>query len=310
MNTTTNPSASRRAFAAHCQRAIIVLLIAVIALASIFAIPFANAGKLLRYATVAGAIGALHGLKNEAFALSAPGVHQPPPAAASSCESHLPAGHAPDFADPKWKARLTTLCYPEYTVAFSGKTRTALWSAELLTPERLASARGLKRINSFFAETRIPSADRSNLKDFVGSGMDRGHLSPSGNASTVEAQAATFSLANMVPQNSKNNRGIWEGYESGVRNYVKANGALNVVTGPLYIGTKIELLNDRVAVPTHLWKLLYDPARKSGGVLIVENIDTNEAKWQSIADFEHFSGYQFKLGSPAMMRAPKPERHF
>lgn len=310
MTTTSNPSASRRSFAVHVQRAITVLLIAVILFASIFAIPSAHAGKLLRYATVAGAIGAFNAFKKEAFALATPDAHQSASGGAGSCESHLPLGQVPDFADTKWKERLTTLCYREYTVAFSGKTRTALWSAELLTKDRLTAARGLKRINSFFEEERIPSPDRSYLKDYARSGFDRGHLSPSGNASTAEAQAATFSLANMVPQNATNNRGVWEGYESAARNYVRAKGTLNIVTGPLYIGSNIKFINDRVAVPTHLWKLFYDPTRKTGGVLIVENIDTNEVSWQSINDFERFSGYQFKLGSPTLMATPKPERHF
>lgn len=83
-----------------------------------------------------------------------------------------------------------------------------------------------------------------------------------------------------------------------------------MVTGPIYIGSDIQFIKDRVAVPTHLWKLFYDPARKIGGVLVVENIDTDEVSWQSIADFERTSGYQFKLGSPALMAEPKPERHF
>ena len=79
-------------------------------------------------------------------------------------------------------------------------------------------------------------------------------------------------LVNMIPQEPNNNRHLWEGIESGTRNFAVSNGSVYVVTGPLFSGKKISFLNDRVAVPTQIFKLLYDPIHKSGGVFLVDNI--------------------------------------
>jgi endonuclease G len=183
-----------------------------------------------------------------------------------------------------------------------------LWSAEHLTRERVNSARDLKRQDNFHEEAKIPAAGRSLLKDYVRSGYDRGHMAPSGGASNAASQNETFSMANIVPQEPTNNRGVWASIEIGTRNYAKSHGALNVITGPLFIGEKIAFINNRVAVPTHLWKLVYDPGKNAGGVYLVENKDTRDIVWKSIPDFEQFSGYRFNLGSPPLMKMPQPKQ--
>ena len=292
-----------------------VLLAALaIASATLLAPGSARAG-IMRYVAIGSALSASHAYAKHRGGVSAQVA--PNPATASLgptdgdiCKAHLPMGTSPKLDNPKWADGLTVLCFSEYTVAFSPKTKTALWSAEYLTRARLDSARTFKRRNTFHEEPLLPVQARSTLKDYVRSGYDRGHLSPSGDASNPASQNETFSLANIVPQEPNNNRHVWQSIESGSRNYVKEHGALNVITGPLFIGAKISFINDRVAVPTHLWKLVYDPVKKSGGVFLVQNIDTKDINWQSIAEFEQFSGYRFNLGRPAVMQMPPPRQHF
>ncbi len=289
--------------ASFISNALLIFITAVLLLAP----PPASAGKFARLAMGAATLGAVHSY-SKSRRNESPTATNTAPASTSGekCNAQLPLAQTPSFTNPKWSEGLTKLCFQGYVVAYSSKTRTPLWSAEYLTRYRVESAKTVKRVNNFHEEEQIPAAARSRLKDFVGSGYDRGHLSPSGDAQNAEMQAETFSLANMVPQDSTNNRGIWSEYESSARAYAVKHGAVNVVTGPLFIGQKTQFLNNRIAVPTHLWKLLYDPLLKTGGVLIVANIDTREAEWKTIPEFEAASGYYFNLGSPALMAKPIP----
>lgn len=221
----------------------------------------------------------------------------------------MPGGLAPSFKNPQFSQGLQLLCFEEYALGYSGKTRTALWSAEFLTAERVRLAKKVARVNSFHEETALAPEIRSQLKDFQGSGYDRGHLSPSHDFASGQSQNESFSLANMIAQDPKNNRGLWSSIESGTRNYAASNGTVYVITGPLFVGQKIKFLKDRVAIPTQLFKLLFDPRHQAGGVFLVDNVDTQTIQWKSIAEFEQLSGYQFGLGNPPLMPMPQPISH-
>ena len=229
--------------------------------------------------------------------------------AGEDCTKQLPNGRAPTFSDSARRSGLHVICYEEYTVAFSEKTRTPLWSAEHLTRARIQAAKNITRNNTFHEETSLTSEVRSHLKDFVRSGYDRGHLSPNSDFSNSSSQNESFSLANMIPQNPNNNRHLWEGIESGTRNYAISNGSVYVITGPLFVGKNIRFLNDRVAVPTQIFKLLYDSKSNAGGVYLVDNVDTTLINWLSIADFERQSGMSFGIGAPPLMAMPKPHQY-
>lgn len=226
-----------------------------------------------------------------------------------ACTAQLVAGRPPALP-AKMAEGLNTICYEEYTIGYSAKTRTPLWSAEHLTAQRLNAGKNVARANTFHEEESISPDARAYLKDYARSGYDRGHMSPSRDFSTAHSQNESFSLANMVPQDPKNNRHLWEGIESGTRNFTLKNGEVYVITGPLFRGKTLQFLKNRVAIPTHLFKLVYDPVHKVGGVFLVENTNTTEIQWKSISEFEQISGYQFGLGSPALMGMPSPKQHF
>lgn len=214
-------------------------------------------------------------------------------AAQTQCPQHYYAGVAPDISNAQLTEKTKELCYSAFAVVHSGISRTPLWSAERLTRERLESAKTLDRINSFHAEQRLPYAERAELADYSRSGFDRGHLSPNADMPDRTAQQESFSLANIIPQDPQCNRNIFEWIESSVRRYAMRLDELYIITGPLFIGENIEQINSRVIVPTHIYKILYNPRTRRGGAYLVKNKPGNEYDEMTIAQIEKLAGIVF-----------------
>jgi len=169
---------------------------------------------------------------------------------------------------------------------YSGISRTPIWSAEHLTADRVGQARQIKRLNAFHAEEQLSLGDRAELKDYVRSGFDRGHMAPSGDMPTERAQHESFSLANMIPQNPKNNQILWEGIEETTRTLASDDGEIYVITGPIFEGSSPQRINGRVLVPTAVFKAIYDRAHKQAGAYVTANAAGVEYQTLSIADLE------------------------
>jgi endonuclease G len=70
-------------------------------------------------------------------------------------------------------------------------------------------------------------------------------------------------------------------------------GELYVITGPLFIGRNLERLNGRVLVPTHIYKLVFDPGKNMGAAYFVRNEPGMEMQVISIAQLEKIAGINF-----------------
>ena len=211
-------------------------------------------------------------------------VSGPAFAQAPGCPQFFPGGQAPALTNDRLAQRTTMLCNDAYAVLASGITHGAMWSAEHPTTASLDAARGIKREGEFHADDQLPPADQGQLDDYLRSGFDRGHMTPSGDMPDEAAQQQTFSLANMVPQTAELNRGIWEGVESAVRHMAAREGELYLVTGPAFVGERIRSVGpDGVLVPSSTWKAVYDPRAGGAGVYVCKNTTTPTCDIVSVA---------------------------
>ncbi|PNK60663.1 DNA/RNA non-specific endonuclease [Psychrobacter sp. FDAARGOS_221] len=208
----------------------------------------------------------------------------------SQCAHNFYAGTAPDYVDTKLLTKSVPLCFNGFATMYSGLSRTPLWSAEHLTRDRLLQAEEIPREDSFHSESRVPESMRAELSDYKGSGYDRGHLAPNGDMANKQQQYDSFSLANIVPQDPRNNRYSWRNIESVTRYLTKQYGEAYVVTGVAFKGRKVTQLNGRVLVPSHVFKAVYVPQTGEAGVYYAPNDDSDRVEVISVDELALRSG--------------------
>ena len=200
---------------------------------------------------------------------------------APACPTLFADGRAPALTNPKLADRAVPLCFEAFAVLHSGVSRTPLYAAERVTRRSVSAARRVERADAFHDEDRLPEEDRASLADYVRSGYDRGHLAPAGDMPSAPAQAESFSLANIVPQNRALNRGLWAAIEESVRRLATERGEIFVVTGPIFEGRSVGAIKGRVLVPTQLFKAIYDPRTGEAGAYLAPN--KAGAEWRAVS---------------------------
>jgi len=185
------------------------------------------------------------------------------------CTSFFPDSNIPTLTLP-YKTK--ELCFKSFAIFYSIDSKTPIYGIERLNKEILSTKKN--RSNNFHEELNLEFSERSELSDYIHSGYDRGHIIPAGNQDDEISMKESFSLANMIPQAPQNNRKIWSKIESDTRKYVKrATGNVYVFTGPYYENHNTVIGKNKVWVPTHIWKLVYDANTKKSWVFWVENKD-------------------------------------
>ncbi len=183
------------------------------------------------------------------------------------------------------------LCFHGFAVMYSAQSRTPIWSAEHLTKERITQASTRERENNFHAENRIPATSRATLADYHGSGYDRGHLAPNGDMATHNQQYDSFSLANIVPQSPYLNRHTWKQIESSTRYLTKRYQEVYTLTGVIFnteATTAPLKLDNRVSVPSHIFKVVYIPATQQAGVYLAPNDESGQIDIISIEQLRQY----------------------
>lgn len=183
----------------------------------------------------------------------------------------------PQIDNSNLEKNSTMVCYSTFCSYESGLLRIPVFSAEHLTATQVRSAKGASRRGlSFYPDPHIPAEYSSTVHDFTNSGYDRGHMAPWADLADPDC----FTLANILPQMADNNRHLWEGIETSVRNLALQYGEVYVVSGPIFT-QQVRFLNGRVAIPDHLYKAVYVPALQKASVYITKNADGYE--WTQIS---------------------------
>jgi endonuclease G len=224
---------------------------------------------------------------------------------AGACQDQFFQGLPPTITSAALRDKTRGLCSENFALAHSGVFHTPLWVAEHLTRANIESARGLRRNNAFHPDPRLPRGERAELSDYARSGYDRGHMAPSGDMPSGGAQYDSFSLANMVPQNPDNNRGVWAGIEAAVRDLAERNGEAYVVTGPIYTSATLRTAG-RVAIPDALFKAVFLPG-KGAAVYVVDNAAHTNVRTYSVAEAEAALHLDLFPGMPPEVKARKLE---
>ncbi len=192
----------------------------------------------------------------------------------------------------------TLLCRKGYLLAHDSDRKTPIWVAERLTHERASAS--LARTNNFQSDPDLGKGKRAELSDYKGSGFDRGHMAPAGNMRwDQQAMSESFFLSNMLPQIGKGmNQGIWKDLEEKVRRWAISRGEVFIYTGPIYTKSPPDTIGrNRVAVPTHLYKIIYDPARVEAIAFIMPNAKLKSSDTPSyiatIREVEEKTGLNF-----------------
>lgn len=160
------------------------------------------------------------------------------------------------------------ICY-----SYEHKGALAVWY-EL--DENLVNKNNIKERPEFYSEKNIPIQYRTKSQDYINSGFDRGHLAPDANFDyDVKAQAKTYTMANIVPQNPTLNRKTWikaEKYERFVASKLKTVTIINLVD---YSKSTTQIGKNNLSVPNTFYKIIFNNDKNFKKCFKYENIEIN-----------------------------------
>ena len=186
--------------------------------------------------------------------------------ALDACEEYI------RFGVPSENGEL--LCRRGYALAHNTERKTPEWVAERLTREKVNKQ--LPRSDNFRPDPHLEAGRRAELADYRKSGFDRGHMAPAANMRWDRtAMSESFYLSNIAPQVGPGmNRGIWASLERQVREWARERGEVYIFTGPIYSpedDATRRIGPNRVAVPTHFYKVIFDPVRIEAIAFLMPN---------------------------------------
>lgn len=178
---------------------------------------------------------------------------------------------------------------------FNPTTKTALWVVEHLTRAQVTGTFPI--IADFRVDPNLGSEVRNTPTDFALKDFLPGQLAAVGDFRFDDVKMSrTFYLSNAVPMPAENRNGIWRRLEKNVQGWAAEKGELYVISGPIFYGgqplqwiggpppqegyltpqyatnTPAKLKHkDKLGVPTHVYKVIYDPAKHSAVAFIIPN---------------------------------------
>lgn len=208
------------------------------------------------------------------------------------------------------------LCRKGYALAFDVTAKVPLWVVENLTRERsLIFDKGRRR--PFTQDPDLPPGTSPRNEDFLGGLYDKGHMAPAEDSDwDAEASRETYYLSNVAPMvGRKLNRTLWKRLEEEVRNWAQCSNQLYVVTGPVLpadLARAQRIGPSRLVVPTHFYKVVYQPATRRAAAFLVPNAEQVGKDFErfatSVDEVERRTGLDFLAALPDALEAEAEAR--
>ena len=187
------------------------------------------------------------------------------------------------------------IIHKNYTTVFSKSLHYPLLVEWWDTKAKVVCKNQLARADKFTPDPILPK--ESDLgKDYVGSGLDRGHMSPAADneCSGKDVLAEAFYFTNMVPQYHSLNAGDWKSVETMTRQLAIDDDSIHIWAGAVGDAKHIKGL----VVPTKNWKVIHAPKTNTWWAYIFDDTNTKPVGISphivKVEDVEKLTGFKFK----------------
>ena len=190
---------------------------------------------------------------------------------------------------------VVVLKHTNYTTHFSKSKKYPVMVEWWETKSKVSCPNQLARRDAFQADPQ--SIVETDIKaDYVGSGYDRGHMSPaaSNQCQTVDVQIECFYMSNMSAQTHRLNAGDWKSLEVWTRELAIKEDSVHIWAGNVGEIKRI----GKVAVPKQCWKVVYTKKTNEWMAFLFNNDQSNPDGINNnkvdIIDIEKLTGLKFK----------------
>jgi endonuclease G, mitochondrial len=190
---------------------------------------------------------------------------------------------------------VVVLKHTNYTSHFSKSKKYPVMVEWWETKAKVGCPNPLPRKDNFKPDPLLP-VETNIGNDYVGSGLDRGHLMPakSNQCQTQSVQDECFYYSNMAAQTHRLNAGDWKSLETLTREIAAREDSVHIWAGNVGEIKRI----GKVAVPRQCWKVVYSKKSNDWMAFIFENDQSNPDGINNnrvdLIDVEKLTGLKFK----------------
>jgi endonuclease G len=190
---------------------------------------------------------------------------------------------------------VVVLKHTNYTSHFSKSKKYPVMVEWWETKAKIGCPTPLPRKDNFKPDPLLP-VETNIGNDYVGSGLDRGHLMPakSNQCQTQSVQDECFYYSNMAAQTHRLNAGDWKSLETLTREIAVKQDSVHIWAGNVGEIKRI----GKVAVPKQCWKVVYTKKSNEWMYFLFENDQSNpdgiHNNQVTKEDIEKLTGLKFK----------------
>lgn len=188
------------------------------------------------------------------------------------------------------------LNHTNYTSVFSKSKKYPVMVEWWITKAKVGCPTPMARKDNFKPDPLLPK-ETNIATDYVGSGLDRGHMMPAAEnlCQTPSIQDECFYFSNMAAQYHSLNAGDWKSLETLTRKLATEQDSIKVWCGNVGEIKRI----GRVAVPKQCWKVVYIKKSNTYYSYLFDNTtnkpDGIENNLVKIEVIEKLTGFKFNV---------------